>query len=161
MTPVSQALVRLAVLGVGRLPVVSEDSSGRLVGFFRREDAVRAYHQALGSETDHALERDRLRQRVDPQASYYDFRVPPGSIADGKAVRDMRWPEGSTLVAVRRGTEVLVPGGSTVLVANDVVTAFGTEASRARMIERLNAGADEPTAEILILPQEPGAEPHK
>jgi K+/H+ antiporter YhaU regulatory subunit KhtT len=73
----------------------------------------------------------------------------------------MRWPEGSTLVAVRRGTEVLVPGGSTVLVANDVVTAFGTEASRARMIERLNAGADEPTAEILILPREPGAEPHK
>ncbi|MDX1449849.1 MAG: chloride channel protein, partial [Acidimicrobiia bacterium] len=151
LTPVSQALVRMAVLGVGRLPVVAEDSSGTLVGLFRREDAVGAYHQALGSETDHALERDRLRQRTDPRASYYDFRIPPGSIADGKAVREVRWPEGSTLVSVRRGTEVLVPGGSTVLVANDVVTAFGTETSRQRMIERLNAGADEPTAEILIL----------
>ena len=154
MTPVSQALVRLAVLGVGRLPVVSEGDAGELVGLFRREDAVRAYHQALGSETDHALERDRLRQRVDPKASYYDFRIPPGSIADGKAVRDVRWPEGSTLVSVRRNTDVLVPGGQTVLEANDVVTAFGTDASRERMIERLNAGADEPTAEILILPRE-------
>ncbi|HVR31735.1 MAG TPA: chloride channel protein [Acidimicrobiia bacterium] len=152
MTPVSQALVRLAVLGVGRLPVVSEGDSGDLVGLFRREDAVRAYHQALGTETDHALERDRLRQRVDPRAGYYDFRVPPGSMADGSAVRDVRWPEGSTLVSVRRGTEVLVPGGATVLAANDVVTAFGSESSRERMIERLNAGADEPTAEILVLP---------
>ena len=152
MTPVSQALVRLAVLGVGRLPVVSEDDSGRLVGFFRREDAVRAYHQALGSETDHALERDRLRQRVDPRANYYEFRVPLGSIADGKAVREVRWPEGSTLVSVRRDTDVLVPGGSTVLRANDVITAFGTESSRERMIERLNAGAEEATAEILLTP---------
>ena len=154
LTPVSQALVRMAVLGVGRLPVVADGDSGELVGFFRREDAVGAYHQALGSETDLAMERDRLRQRTDPKASYYDFRIPPGSIADGKVVRDIRWPEGSTLVAVRRGTEVLVPGGSTALVANDVVTAFGTPASRDRMIERLNAGADEPTAEILILPSE-------
>jgi chloride channel protein, CIC family len=157
LTPVSHALVRMAVLGVGRLPVVADGDSGELVGFFRREDAVGAYHQALGSETDLALERDRLRQRTDPKASYFDFRIPPGSIADGKVVRDIRWPEGSTLVAVRRGTDVLVPGGSTALAANDVVTAFGTPASRDRMIERLNAGADEPTAEILILPSE--AEP--
>lgn len=158
MTPVSQALLRMAVLGVGRLPVVSEGDSGRLVGLFRREDAVGAYHQALGSETGHALERDRLRQRIDPQASYYDFRIPPGSMADGKAVRDVRWPEGSTLVSVRRGTEVLVPGGSTVLASNDVVTAFGTTSSRERTIERLNAGADEPTAEILVLPAEAAEE---
>ena len=160
MTPVSQALVRLAVLGVGRLPVVSEGDSGHLVGFFRREDAVRAYHQALGSETDHVLERDRLRQRTDPKATYYDFRIPVGSIADGKAVRDVRWPEGSTLVSVRRGTEVLVPAGSTMLVANDVVTAFGTTSSRDRMIERLNAGAEEPTAEILLMPEVPREADH-
>ncbi len=158
MTPVSQALVRLAVLGVGRLPVVAEGDSGELVALFRREDAIKAYHQALGSETDHALERDRLRQRIHPNAGYYDFRIPAGSVADGAAVRTVQWPEGSTLVSVRRGTEVLVPGGSTVLVANDVVTAFGTTASRERMIARLNAGADEPTAEILVLPEEPEQE---
>lgn len=149
-TAVSQAMVRLAVLGVGRLPVVEEHDAQRLVGVFRREDAINAYHRALGSETDHALERDRLRQRVDPKASYYDFRVPLGSMADGRQVRDVPWPEGSTLVSVRRGTEVLVPGGSTRLVANDVITAFGTPASRDRMVERLNAGADEQTAEIVL-----------
>ncbi|MEX1249349.1 MAG: chloride channel protein, partial [Acidimicrobiia bacterium] len=154
-TPVSQALERMAVLGVGRLPVVDEHDPTRLVGLFRREDAVRAYHEALGASTDVGLERARLAQRVDPGAGYYDFRIPPGSVADGRKVGEVSWPEGSTLVSVRRDREVLVPGGSTVLHADDVVTAFGTGSSKQRMIDRLNSGADEPTAEIPIVEIEP------
>jgi CBS domain-containing protein len=150
-TPVSQALERMAVLGVGRLPVVDEHDPTRLVGLFGREDAVRAYHEALGSSTDVGLERARLAQRVDPGAGYYDFRIPPGSVADGRRVGEVGWPEGSTLVSVRRNREVLVPDGSTVLHADDVVTAFGTGSSKQRMIDRLNSGADEPTAEIPIV----------
>lgn len=150
-TPVSRAMERMAALGVGRLPVVAADDPGRLVGMFRREDAVKAYHHALGSRTDHQLIRARLDQRTHPGARFYDFRVPPGSMADGRAVSEVTWPEGSTLVSIRRDREVIVPVGSTVLQAGDVVTAFGTESSREVMIERLNAGADEPTAEIPVL----------
>ncbi len=150
-TPVSQALERMAVLGVGRLPVVDEHNSTQLVGLFRREDAVRAYHEALGSSTDAGLERARLAQRVDAGAGYYDFRIPSGSMADGRKVGEVSWPEGSTLVSVRRDRQVLVPDGSTVLMAGDVVTAFGTGSSKQRMIDRLNSGADEPTAEIPIV----------
>lgn len=148
--PVSVALERMAVLGVGRLPVVDEDEPDRLVGLFRREDAVRAYHEALTESTDVHLHRDRLAQRTDPGAGYYEFRIPPGSIADRRAIRDVAWPEGSTLVSIRRDREVEVPSGSTILLSGDVVTAFGTAASRRRMIERLNEGADEPTAEIML-----------
>jgi len=149
-TPVSRALERMAALGVGRLPVVDEESPGRLIGVFRREDAVRAYHEALSSSTGTELHRARLAQRTDPGAGYYDFRVPPGSIADRRPVKEVAWPEGSTLVSVRRGREVLVPTGNTILQADDVVTAFGTESSKRRVIERLNQGADEPTAEIRV-----------
>lgn len=149
-TPVSRALERMAALGVGRLPVVAADDPRRLVGIFRREEAVHAYHEALTSTTDHYLHRQRLIQRTQPDAGYYDFRVPLGSIADGRRVREVSWPEGSTLVSVRRNRDVLVPDGDTTLRAGDVVTAFGTTSSRQRMIERLNAGADEPTAEILV-----------
>lgn len=149
-TPVSRALERMAALGVGRLPVVAADDPRRLVGIFRREEAVHAYHEALKSTTDHHLHRQRLIQRTHPDAGYYDFRVPLGSIADGRRVREVSWPEGSTLVSVRRNRDVLVPDGDTTLQAGDVVTAFGTTSSRQRMIERLNAGADEPTAEILV-----------
>ncbi len=55
---------------------------------------------------------------------------------------------------------VLVPSGTTELLAGDVVTAFGTEGSERRLIDRLNAGADEPTAEMTIeLPTQPPPDP--
>ncbi|HEY4606511.1 MAG TPA: chloride channel protein, partial [Acidimicrobiia bacterium] len=149
-TPVSTALERMAVLGVGRLPVVGEDDPERLVGIFRREDAVRAYHEALTSNTDAEMYRARLAQRTDPGAGYYEFRIPPGSMADGRAIREVAWPEGSTLVSIRREREVTVPTGDTVLRSGDVVIAFGTSSSKGQMIDRLNAGADEPTAEISL-----------
>ena len=149
-TPVSTALERMAVLGVGRLPVVAEEDPEMLVGVFRREDAVRAYHEALSSSTDREMQRARLAQRTDPGAGYYEFRIPPGSMADGRSIREVAWPEGSTLVSIRRQREVQVPSGDTVLLRGDVVTAFGTITSKDRMIERLNAGADEPTAEIWL-----------
>jgi CIC family chloride channel protein len=157
-TPVSRALERMAALGVGRLPVVGADDPRRVVGVFRREEAVRAYHEALTSTTDHHLHRLRLAQRTQPEAGYYDFRVPLGSIADGRCIRDVSWPEGSTLVSIRRNREVLVPSGDVELVAGDVVTAFGTPSSRQRMIDRLNAGAEEPTAEIPLIDVEEGKE---
>lgn len=149
-TPVSRALERMAALGIGRLPVVDDENPRRLVGLFRREEAVKAYHEALTSTTDEELQRMRLLQRTDPGAGFYDFRVPLGSIADGRHVREVAWPEGSTLVSIRRNREVLVPSGSTLLLPGDVITAFGTETSKKRMIDRLNAGADEPTAEIEL-----------
>lgn len=153
-TPVSHALERMAVLGVGRLPVVSDEDSSKLVGIFRRETAVRAYHHALGASTDYRLIRERLQQRTDPGALYYDLRVPADSVADGKMVREIAWPEGSTLVSVRRGREVLVPTGGTVIKANDVITAFGTHTARRRMIERLHTERDDPTAEVPIISME-------
>lgn len=149
-TPVSSALERMAALGIGRLPVVDADDPTRLVGLFRREDAVTAYHQALGSSTGSEMHRSRLRLRTDPGASYFEFRVPPGSVADRRTVMEVTWPEGCTLVSVRRGTLVLVPTGTTELFSGDIVTAFGSESSERRIVERLNAGATEPTAEITI-----------
>ncbi len=149
-TTVSQALERMAVLGVGRFPVVSDEHPTEVIGLFSRKQAVRAYHQALGLSTDDTLARARFRQRSDLGTGYYEFRIPPGSIADGKVIMDVMWPEGSTLVSVRRKTDVMVPTGATMLNAGDVLTAFGTDTSRERMIARLNAGADEPTAEIIL-----------
>jgi CIC family chloride channel protein len=159
-TRVSRALERMAALGVGRLPVVAEDHPDLLVGMFRREDAVRAYHEALTTTTDVELHRARLAQRTSAGAGYYDFRVPPGSIADGRTIREVSWPEGSTLVSIRRERDVIVPRGDTVLLRGDLVTAFGTPTSKERVVERLNVGADEPTAEISLAEiQAEGASP--
>ncbi len=137
-SPASLALERMAALGVGRLPVVAVDDAKRLVGMFRREDAVTAYHHALGSHVDTELHRHRLRARVGPGASFFTFTVPPGSVADGRTVGEVAWPDGCTLVSIRRGRQVIVPEGDTRLAAGDTVTAFGTPAAENRLQLRLD-----------------------
>jgi hypothetical protein len=138
-TPVSLALERMASLGVGRLPVVSESDPTRLVGMFRRETAVKAYHHALSEVTESDLRLKRQRLWARPDAEFFEFHIPEGSMADGRIVRQVHWPAGCTLVAVRRGRAIMVPDGNTELQSGDIVTGFGASGARDQVMERLRA----------------------
>ncbi len=128
--PVSSALARMAALGVGRLPVVDDVDPTHVVGMFRRNSVVAAYHHALGAVTDRHLYRQRLRQRVQPGATFYEVPVPHASAAAGKRIKDLDWPEEAVLVSIRRDASVVIPHGDTVLRVNDTITAFGHGDSR-------------------------------
>jgi Trk K+ transport system NAD-binding subunit len=147
-TPVSEALERMGALGVGRLPIVAIDDPERLVGVFRREDAVAAYHRALGTSARATGLPDRLRVRTRPGASFFEFEIPPGSPAHGRKISEVPWPEGCVVVSVQRGTDLLVPSGRTELRSGDALTAFGGEEAHRRLVERLevrpSAGEDDP-----------------
>lgn len=134
-TPVSEALERMAAIGVSRLPVVAEDDPTHLVGMFRRRDIVRAYHIALGSATGVQLARDRLQRKTEPGVSFFEIRVPEQ--LSGQLLKDVSWPEDSTIVSVRRRTTVYVPRGDTRLEAGDVITVFGTNAARDELVARM------------------------
>jgi CIC family chloride channel protein len=142
-TPVSLALERMASLGVGRLPVVAEDDPSRLIGMFRRETAVKAYHFALNEVTETELRRKRARLWARPDAEFFEFHIPVGSVADGRPVKEVHWPAGITLVAIRRGRAVLVPEGNTQLDSGDVVTGFGMPGARTQVMERLMATSND------------------
>ncbi len=146
--PVSSALARMAALGVGRLPVVDDIDPRRVVGMFRRNSVVEAYHHALGASTDRHLYRQRLRQRVQPGATFYEVPVPPASAAAGKRIRDLEWPEEAVLVSIRRDAAVIIPHGDTAIRANDTITAFGHGDSRvavAFVLERKLPAAEKET----------------
>jgi len=135
--PVSQALERMAVLGVGRLPVIDRNNPERIEAMFRREDAIAAYHLALGSaaRTDHMPQ--RVATPISDSARYLDFEIPPGSVADGRKIREVPWPEGCIVVSVHRGNELLVGLGELELRPGDAITVFGDEVARRRLVERL------------------------
>jgi CIC family chloride channel protein len=143
-TPVSDALERMAALGVGRLPVVEDNDPDRLVGLFERDGVVGAYHRALGARSRAASTSDRLTMRTAPQAGFSELQIPPGSVADGRLVREVPWPEGCLLVSVHRGTRLLVPTGDTVLYAGDAITTLGSAEARDRLAERLARRTDTP-----------------
>jgi CIC family chloride channel protein len=138
-SPVSLAMERMAVLGVGRLPVVDSADPGLLLGIFRREDAVRAYHHALGTEVSAEMGRKRLRARLGADAEFFSFTISEGSVPAGRLIQEVAWPDGCTLVSVQRGRRLMVPAGSTVLEVGDVVTAFGTPGAEERLKLRLSA----------------------
>ena len=148
-TPVSLAMERMASLGVGRLPVVAEEDPTHLVGLFRRETAVSAYHYALQEATESVLQQKRQRLWTRPGAEFFEFHIPAGSVADGRPLREVDWPAGCTLVSVRRGRSVLIPDGNTELQAEDVVTGFGAPAARTEVLERLRAPAPEAKGDTI------------
>ncbi len=142
--PVSAALARMASLGLGRLPVVAADNSRRLVGMFRRESVVAAYHYALGTSTERHLYRDRVRVRTQPGATFFEAELPPRSPIAGQTVREVTWPDGATLVSIRRGASVLIPRGYTTIEVGDTLTLFGTGSAREELgflIERRSDAA--------------------
>lgn len=128
--PVSAALARMASFGLGRLPVVDDASPTALVGMFRRESVVRAYHHALGTATGRELYRERVRLRSQPDADFFESTVVPGSAIANQAVKDIPWSQGAILVSIRRGTGVLIPHGDTRIEPGDRLTFFGTGEAR-------------------------------
>jgi len=141
-TPVSEALERMATLGIGRLPVVEMDEPSRLLGMFRREDVVSAYHRALGLTGRDNAQPERLRARTGANARFFELEISEGSIADGRPLSEVAWPEGCLIVSINRGAMQLVPSGPTVLQAGDAITAFGGEEARVRLLERLSTRID-------------------
>jgi len=140
--PVSAALARMAALGIGRMPVVDEHQPTKLLGMFRRESVVKAYHHALGTTTGRELYRERVRLRRQPGTTFFEVPIRRGSPIAGRAVRELRWPEGATLVSVRRGTSVIIPHGSTMLHVGDVLTLFGTGEAREEVAAMVEPVAD-------------------
>lgn len=142
-TPVSHALERMAALGVGRLPIVAEEEPTRLVGIFLRDDVVNAYHRALGVRARAESASKRLSARTEAGAGFFELQVPAGSVAGGRPVSEIPWPEGCLVVSIHRGSSLVIPTGQTVIRPGDAITAFGSEEARVRLIERLARTADE------------------
>ncbi len=146
-TPVSDALERMVALGVGQLPVMSTDDPDRLVGLFRREDVAHAYHWALGAASRDQHAPARFRVRSEAYANFFEFEIPAGSIADGRTVSEVPWPEGCLVVSVYRGPTMVVPSGTTRLQSGDAIVGFAGADARAMLIERLRVKPPDPSAE--------------
>ncbi|MEE8458198.1 MAG: chloride channel protein, partial [Acidimicrobiia bacterium] len=140
--PVSEALERMAVLGVGRLPVVDRRHPDRIEAMFRREDAIAAYHLALGRAARSDDLPHRVATRTSSSTRYLDFEIPPGSAAEYRRIREIPWPDGCIVVSVHRGSQLLVASGDLELRSGDALTVFGDDAARRRLIERLSPHTD-------------------
>jgi chloride channel protein, CIC family len=137
-----RALRRMASIDVGRLPVVSAEDHGRLVGLVRRADVVKAYQRAvtrsLGAQQRAAS--SQLRDLAGTQ--FVEVVVDRAAPAAGKEVREVAWPPRTILTSIRRRGEVIMPNGLTRLEPGDEVLAL-TDVDHGEQVRRLLGQAEE------------------
>lgn len=140
--PVSAALARMASLGLGRLPVI--DSAGRLIGMFRRESVVRAYHHALTRSASDELYRARVNLRTNRHADFFEILIRKDSPVAGHAVMEIAWPPEATLVSIRRYQSVLIPHGDTEVQVGDELTIYCQMPNRAAVHDMISPPISDP-----------------
>ncbi|MBE9524664.1 MAG: chloride channel protein [Chloroflexi bacterium] len=120
------ALNRMSLQGIGRLPVVSRDDPTNLLGLIRRNDIIRAYNIALTRRAEIQHQTKRIQVRNIDGTEFIDFQLHEGNNAVGKSVSEMAnaMPEECVLVSVRRDGRVIIPHGTTSFQAGDHITAF-------------------------------------
>ncbi|MCQ3979930.1 MAG: chloride channel protein [Anaerolineae bacterium] len=115
------ALRRMGTRDIGRLPVIARDNPRCLVGLLRRADLVRAYDVAL---TRRAAMRHRAQQvRLGAFSGTYveEFTIKAGAPCIGHAIHEVTWPGSCIIASIRRGRQVLIPHGDTVIKEGDVL----------------------------------------
>ena len=128
--PLNLALRRMSRRDVGRLPVVVRENPRRLVGILRRADIIHAYDIALNRRIAqrHQEHERRLDALTPERIDVNDVIVENGSRCVGKKMSEIPFPRECVIASVRRGGQVFIPRGDTVLEAGDtlVIVAQGT-----------------------------------
>lgn len=90
------------------------------------------------------------------------LRVTDGSLAVGRAVRDVLWPAGARIALIGREGRMFIPDGNTKLELGDVLTAVGETADEEEFLELLTETVGERLdAESVPPPEPPSEEPQE
>ncbi len=122
--PMWKALRRLGRRDLGRLPVVEEEGSRRLVGLVRRSDIIRAYDRAMAARAHHQHRADVLRLGQVDNTRMLQLRIPSDSPAVGQRISDLPLPDECLIISVRRGRKLHMAHGYTTLEHGDRLTIF-------------------------------------
>ncbi|MCB0087357.1 MAG: CBS domain-containing protein, partial [Caldilineaceae bacterium] len=124
--PIGNALTRMGVRGIGRLPVVHRNDAEHVIGMIRRQDIIRAYNMARSrrAELEHRAKRAKLQNLDDTE--FIEVALTANDQAVGKTIQDMgpQLPHDCILVRIRRQGKMMIPHGNTTFQSGDDVTAF-------------------------------------
>jgi H+/Cl- antiporter ClcA len=96
------------------LPVIIAVSIGYVIGEMSKTDGI--YDDLLEMyEHEEGIHAHSVRE-------VYTLVVESGSLADRREVRDILWPVGARVKELRRGEEVILPDGQTILRGGDRLT---------------------------------------
>ncbi len=116
---VAQALRKMVRRDIGRLPVVDPEDPTRLLGWLNRNDILRAYELGLMGQAWAEQQVEHVQLEDLAGTHVLEVEIPKDSPLVGKRVDEVHWPQSMLLASIRRGTELFIPHGETVLQAGD------------------------------------------
>jgi H+/Cl- antiporter ClcA/CBS domain-containing protein len=121
---------------VAWVPVL--DAERRIIGIVGTSDLIRAYRHSLSASL-------RSLRTIFAGSVLLEEEVRATSEAGGRAVGDGRWPNGTVVVAIQRGGQLIFPEASTRIREGDVVSALVPRSAERRFREALgvSVGTDE------------------
>lgn len=70
-----------------------------------------------------------------------EVSVELGSVMDNNYIKDIAWPEGCLVVSILRGEKEIIPCGSTLLLAGDLVTVMTNEKTAPNVLDDISKKA--------------------
>lgn len=133
---IGTALRLMSQRDLGRLPVVSRQDSRRIEGMLRRSDVIRAYDIALTRRAalKHSAQQVRLGAVSPEQVGLLELTIEAGAPCDGQLMKSVNWTHDCVIASLRRGREVVIPHGDTLLKTGDVLVAVIDEKVRDEVI---------------------------
>ncbi len=124
--PLSDALERMAVRNISRMPVVKRSDPQQLLGIIRRQDIVKAYNVALARRKEGVLDDSKLRLRRIDKMKFVDIHIRLDSPAAGQNLAKIApgLPYESVIVSIRRRGTLIIPHGDTKLLPGDLIHVF-------------------------------------
>lgn len=125
--PIGDALARMGIRSLGRMPVVAREDPYDLLGMIRREDIIRAYDLAL-SRRDKPRDRTGRQQQSEQidETEFVEVYLKASDPAVGKKLQEIAplLPENCVLISIERQGHVTIPHGDTIFQVGDHITAY-------------------------------------
>ena len=123
--PIWTAIQKMAPRDLARLPVISRDDKGKLLGLISRSDILRAYDMAIVRKQRGQMLAGDVSLREEEDNAFIEFSLLPGDNAVDKTLQSLDLPDTINVVSVERSGMIIIPKGSTSFAAGDIVTVFG------------------------------------
>ena len=95
--------------------------------------------EKLSAEVDSELEGDggpfwfvpqaslpqRLKEGITGTAEVEEISIETGAICDGRNIGEISWPQNFVIASLRRGAQIIIPKGDTMLHSGDMLTVVG------------------------------------
>jgi len=140
--PMWKAIFRMSNHNISMLPVVQKDNPKKLIGMIYRRNVIRAYEHAITKKANMQHDVEIIKLGKLDETRFMQLNIPAHSFVVGKRVSEIKLPGHCVIVSLRRGRELKIVSGNTILQKGDNLTIFSEE-DCAREVEAMLTGQTE------------------